>query len=70
VVAERPQRVVPNPRLNVGAAPSYSLWAVTRVASTSMISGLSASMSWSGLLVVADVDLRQVTSRCSGATFS
>jgi hypothetical protein len=38
------------------------LWAVTRVASTSMISGLSASMSWSGLLVVADVDLRQVTS--------
>jgi hypothetical protein len=33
----------PNPRLNVGAACSFSLCAVTRVASSSMISGRSAS---------------------------
>ena len=36
---------VPNPRLNVGAAPSLSEWAVIRVASRSTISGRSASTS-------------------------
>ena len=38
----------PNPRLNVGAADSFSLWAPTRVASTSMTSGEDASAAWSG----------------------
>ena len=32
----------PKPRLNVGAADSYSLWAPTRVASTSITSGAAA----------------------------
>src|SRR4051794_3087313 len=38
----------PKPRLNVGAACSFSECEVTRVASTSMTSGLAASVSWSG----------------------
>ena len=33
----------PKPRLNVGAADSFSEWAVTRVASTSITSGDDAS---------------------------
>jgi len=38
----------PNPRLNVGAAHSFSEWALIKVASTSITSGREASMSWSG----------------------
>lgn len=38
----------PNPRLNVAAAFSFSLCAVTSVASTSMINGDAASTAWSG----------------------
>jgi hypothetical protein len=38
----------PNPRLNVGAACSFSECAVTRVASMSMTSGAAAFVSWSG----------------------
>ena len=38
----------PKPRLNVGAACSFSECAVTSVASKSMTSGCSASIPWSG----------------------
>ncbi len=38
----------PNPRLNVGAADSFSEWAPTRVASTSITTGRAASAAWSG----------------------
>jgi hypothetical protein len=38
----------PNPRLNVGAACSFSECAVTSVASTSITSGSAASRPWSG----------------------
>src|SRR4051794_5055604 len=51
VVEKGPQRVKPNPRLNVGAVDSFSLWAPTRVASTSMTSGEEASTSWLGAFV-------------------
>jgi hypothetical protein len=48
VVDQRPQRVMPESALVDGAAPSFSEWAVTKVASTSMISGRPASIWWSG----------------------
>ena len=48
----------PNPRLNVGAACSFSEWAVTRVASTSITSGTLASMNWSGARSPASVHAR------------
>jgi hypothetical protein len=48
----------PNPRLNVGAADSFSECAVTRVASTSSTSGLPASVSWSGACSPANAQAR------------
>jgi hypothetical protein len=43
----------PKPRLNVGAADSFSEWAVTRVASTSITNGEAALASWLGACSLA-----------------
>jgi hypothetical protein len=48
----------PNPFLNVGAAPSLSVCAVTSVASTSTVSGAPASMRWSGACAPASSHAR------------
>jgi hypothetical protein len=56
----------PKPRLNVGAACSFSEWAVTSVASTSMTSGRAASVSWSGACFPAsDQARRRATERAA-----
>jgi len=51
----------PKPRLNVGAACSFSLCAVTRVASTSMTSGAEALVAWSGACSPANCQARART---------
>jgi hypothetical protein len=48
----------PYPRLNVGAACSFSECDVTNVASRSMINGDAASQSWSGACSPASAHTR------------
>jgi hypothetical protein len=56
----------PKPRLNVRAACSFSLCAVTSVASTSMTSGRAASTPWSGACSPASAHaLRRATARAA-----
>lgn len=58
VISERLQRVEPEPLLNVGAACSFSLWAVISVASRSMTNGRSALALWPGACTPARAQAR------------
>jgi hypothetical protein len=71
VSASRRTGWCPNPRLNVGAACSFSECAVTRVASMSMTSGRDASMSWSGACTPAsDQALERAAARAASIAAS